>query len=437
MNGQEVGASIVEGHHGEPGGSLAVVDPDKLMALRLPRRRRGRRHAQRRARRDGRPARLLPGAGRAGPDPRRRELADGTGTAEHVRPGVAERPGRRRLPSSYDPATGTFTLPPEQAMALTDESSPAFLPGFFQIALRHGPGRRRGSSRPPATRRRARLARAQLRRARRLRAVLPARLPRATWSASGCRPWTAWSTSSQRGAPGRRHRLRPRRVDDPDGPGVPELDVRRLRLPRRLDRDRPRSGPQAAGVADRVTFEVAPADRLQRDRLRPGDDLRRPARHGRPGRRGPARPAALADDGTWMVVEPAAGDHVEDNLNPVGRAYYGFSTLLCTPASLSQDVGLALGTQAGPARIRDVATAGRLHPVPVGGADAVQPCARGPALTRSPRRRSRRRPSSERPPVWTATRRGAPDRDATGVVDRDGVALAGRSTGQRRADDRC
>ena len=43
---------------------------------------------------------------------------------------------------------------------------------------------------------------------------------------------------------------------------------------------------------------------------------------------------ALAADGTWMVVEPAAGDHVEDNLNPVGRAYYGFSTLLCTPASL-------------------------------------------------------------------------------------------------------
>ena len=58
-----------------------------------------------------------------------------------------------------------------------------------------------------------------------------------------------------------------------------------------------------------------------------------------------------------MVVEPMAGDHIEDNLNPVGRAYYGFSTLLCTPASLSQDVGLALGTQAGPARIRDVTAA--------------------------------------------------------------------------------
>jgi hypothetical protein len=63
--------------------------------------------------------------------------------------------------------------------------------------------------------------------------------------------------------------------------------------------------------------------------------------------------ASLAPDGTWMVVEPNAGDCVEDNLNPVGRAYYGFSTLLCT-ASRSQDVALALGAQAGEARIREV-----------------------------------------------------------------------------------
>jgi SAM-dependent methyltransferase len=65
----------------------------------------------------------------------------------------------------------------------------------------------------------------------------------------------------------------------------------------------------------------------------------------------------LKPDGTWMIVEPHAGDRVEENLNPVGRAYYGFSTLLCTPASLSQEVGLALGAQAGEARIRDVVTA--------------------------------------------------------------------------------
>ena len=62
----------------------------------------------------------------------------------------------------------------------------------------------------------------------------------------------------------------------------------------------------------------------------------------------------LVPGGTWMIVEPMAGDRVEDNFNPVGRAYYGFSTLLCTPASLSQDVGAAIGTQAGPARIREI-----------------------------------------------------------------------------------
>ena len=63
----------------------------------------------------------------------------------------------------------------------------------------------------------------------------------------------------------------------------------------------------------------------------------------------------LAPGGTWMIVEPAAGDRVEDNFNPVGRAYYGFSTLLCTPASLSQEVGLGLGAQAGEMKLRKVA----------------------------------------------------------------------------------
>ena len=88
---------------------------------------------------------------------------------------------------------------------------------------------------------------------------------------------------------------------------------------------------------------------------------------------------SLAADGTWMIVEPMAGDRVEDNLNPVGRAYYGFSTLLCTPASLSQEVGLALGAQAGEARIRDVVRRGRLHALPPRRRDAVQPRLRGPA----------------------------------------------------------
>lgn len=65
----------------------------------------------------------------------------------------------------------------------------------------------------------------------------------------------------------------------------------------------------------------------------------------------------LAPGGRLMVVEPNAGDAVGDNLTPVGAAYYGFSTMLCTPNSLSQDVGAALGAQAGETRLREVITA--------------------------------------------------------------------------------
>lgn len=68
--------------------------------------------------------------------------------------------------------------------------------------------------------------------------------------------------------------------------------------------------------------------------------------------------SSLKKDGTWMIVEPNAGDKLEDNLNPIGRAFYSASTLLCTPASLSQEVGLALGAQAGEKRLRDVVTSG-------------------------------------------------------------------------------
>jgi SAM-dependent methyltransferase len=118
-----------------------------------------------------------------------------------------------------------------------------------------------------------------------------------------------------------------------------------------------RRGAERAGVADRATFETAGAQSFSGrgfdlvcifDALHDMGDPVRAARRVY---------EALAEDGTWMIVEPAAGDRVEDNLTPIGRVYYGFSTLLCTPASLSQEVGLALGTQAGPARIRDVTVA--------------------------------------------------------------------------------
>jgi 2-polyprenyl-3-methyl-5-hydroxy-6-metoxy-1,4-benzoquinol methylase len=66
----------------------------------------------------------------------------------------------------------------------------------------------------------------------------------------------------------------------------------------------------------------------------------------------------LADDGTWMLVEPMAGDDLGANLNPVGRAYYAFSTSICTPTSLSQEVGTALGAQAGERRLREIIETG-------------------------------------------------------------------------------
>jgi SAM-dependent methyltransferase len=67
---------------------------------------------------------------------------------------------------------------------------------------------------------------------------------------------------------------------------------------------------------------------------------------------------SLAPDGTWMIVEPFANDRVEDNLNPVGRVYYSASSLICTLASQAQEVGTALGAQAGEARLREVVMTG-------------------------------------------------------------------------------
>jgi 2-polyprenyl-3-methyl-5-hydroxy-6-metoxy-1,4-benzoquinol methylase len=109
-----------------------------------------------------------------------------------------------------------------------------------------------------------------------------------------------------------------------------------------------------AGIGDRVTFSTLAADELPAngyDLVTSFDclhDMGDPAGVARQVR------AALAPGGAWMIVEPRAGDTVEENLNPVGRAYYAFSTLLCTPSSLSQEVGLALGAQAGEARLRSV-----------------------------------------------------------------------------------
>ena len=111
-----------------------------------------------------------------------------------------------------------------------------------------------------------------------------------------------------------------------------------------------------AGVADRVSFEVASAQTFGGsgydlvttfDCLHDMGDPLTAARHVR---------QALAPDGTWMIVEPFAQDDPADNLNPVGRVYYGFSTFLCVPNAKSQSGGYALGAQAGEAAIREIVT---------------------------------------------------------------------------------
>lgn len=117
-----------------------------------------------------------------------------------------------------------------------------------------------------------------------------------------------------------------------------------------------RESARRQGVGDRVSFEVSKAKDFPGrdydlvtvfDCLHDMGDPIGAADHVR---------QSLGTDGTWMIVEPFAYDELKDNLNPVGRVYYSFSTLLCTPCSRSQEVALCLGAQAGEKRIRDVVT---------------------------------------------------------------------------------
>ena len=122
--------------------------------------------------------------------------------------------------------------------------------------------------------------------------------------------------------------------------------------------ERARKAANEAGLSERCTFEVAPADKFPGheydlvaffDCLHDMGDPVAVSRHVR---------QSMDPNGTWMIVEPFAGDAVEQNLHPVGRLFYAASTLICTPASLSQTGAVALGAQAGEARLREVVTAG-------------------------------------------------------------------------------
>lgn len=283
------------------------------------------------------------------------ELASRTGTAErYVREWLNAQAAGGYV--EYDPDSGRYTLPPEQAAALTDESSPAYLPGFFQIALgsvvdspritevvRTGEGIGWGDHVHDVHEGCERFFRPSYN-AHLVSEWLPAlegvveklESGGATVADVGCGHGASTILMAQAFPAARFHGF-----DYHDG----SIATARERA-------------EVAGVAGRVTFEAAPAASYSGDGydlvtmfdcLHDMGDPAGAARHVR---------ASLAPDGTWMIVEPRAGDRVEENLNPVGRAYYGFSTLLCTPASLSQEVGLALGAQAGEARIRELVTGG-------------------------------------------------------------------------------
>ncbi len=249
----------------------------------------------------------------------------------------------------YDPQAGTYALPPEHAVAFTDPSSPAYLPGFFQVAI----GSVIGS---PAVTAAARTG-AGVGWHEQSADVHEGceRFFRPGYNANLVAAWLpaldGVVAKLERGA---------RVADIGCGHGASTILMAQA-FPRStfIDSDyhegsirTARERAAAAGVDERVRFETADAA----DHAGEGYDLVAmfDCFHDMGDPLGAARHVRemLAPDGTWMIVEPAAGDRVEDNLNAVGRAYYGFSTLLCTPASLSQQVGLALGAQAGEARIR-------------------------------------------------------------------------------------
>ena len=141
-----------------------------------------------------------------------------------------------------------------------------------------------------------------------------------------------------------------------------------------------------AGVADRVRFEIAPADDFTGtgydlaatfDCLHDMGDPLAAARHVR---------QAIHPDGTWLIVEPYAADDVAGNLNPVGRIYYNASTQLCLPNALSQPGGYALGAQAGEAAIRQLATDAGFTRLPPRRPDPVQPRLRSTSVRPRQRR---------------------------------------------------
>jgi len=280
------------------------------------------------------------------------ELAQRTGTDErYLREWLASQAAGGYI--TYDEKTHRFSLTPEQAFTLATEDSPAYLPGAFELAL--------GSL-----------------------AAVP-RIAESFRTGAGM----GWHEHSDGVFHGCEKFFRPGYAANLVSAWIPALSGVQEKLERGarvadvgcgtgsstvlMAKAFPKSTffgfdyhdksvaaarmtAKKQGLSDRVTFDVAKAKEFPGkdydfvavfDCLHDMGDPVGAAKHVR---------QSLAPGGTWMIVEPFANDQLKDNLNPVGRVYYSFSTLLCTPCSRSQEVGLCLGAQAGEARIRDVVT---------------------------------------------------------------------------------
>jgi SAM-dependent methyltransferase len=278
------------------------------------------------------------------------ELAARTGTDErYVREWLASQAAGGYI--TYNENTSKFSLSEEQAFTLVNEDSPAYIPGAFQLAL--------GSL-----------------------AAVP-RIAESFRSGAGMgwhehddavfhgcekffRPGYAANLVSSwiPSLPGVKAKLEAgaRVADVGCGKGASTILMAKAFPKSRFfgfdyhDKsiEGAREIAKREGLSDRITFEVAKAKEF------PGKDYDLVAVFdclhdmGDPVGAATRVRKSLGKDGTWMVVEPFANNELKDNLNPVGRVYYSFSTLLCTPCSRSQEVALCLGAQSGEKRIRDV-----------------------------------------------------------------------------------
>ena len=283
------------------------------------------------------------------------ELAERTGTDErYMREWLSAQAASGYV--EYDPARDNFRLPAEQAFALTNEYNPLFVPGGLQVAA---------STIKDSD-----------------------ALAEAIRAGNG----VGWHEHHHDLYEGTERFFRPNYIGNLVGYWIPALEgvEEKLRSGAKVadvgcgygastivmaqeypnstfvgfDYHEPslaaaRKAAEEAGVQDQCSFETASAKEYpgveEYDFVAFFDCL-----HDMGDPAGAAEHVlkSLKTDGTWMIVEPYAGDHLEDNLNPVGRIFYSASTTICVPASKDQELGLALGAQAGESRMREVVTAG-------------------------------------------------------------------------------